>query len=186
MARDHFATLGLTPGNYAPVEIERQFRRLRAPLVAALGVPGRHADVRAELEALYVAYRALSRTPTAMPTCPSLAPEDDVRNSSAVPARAQAPESELREMILASVEDGLLRHSRRQAIVEHARALGLGEFQAQLYIAQTLYGGADVLRLSHDSRPGRRAYTRTAIARVAAAGVLALAGFLALLRWSGV
>ncbi|MBK9129005.1 MAG: hypothetical protein IPM13_14560 [Phycisphaerales bacterium] len=184
MARDHFATLGLTPGDYAPVEIERQFHRLRGPLVATLTAPGRHAAARAELEALYVAYRALSRASTTTPTRSNLPIADDATHPSRV--RAQAPEAELRELILASVEDGLLRHSRRQAIIEHARALGLGEFQAQLYIAQTLYGGADVLGPSQAAQPRRRQRTGPAVARVAAAGVLALAVFLALLRWSGV
>jgi hypothetical protein len=95
----------------------------------------------------------------------------------------------LKILIAASLEDGLLRHSRRQEILSEARQIGLSDFQAHLLIAQVQFGDD---RFTADwIAAGRRNQTRSAEwtragARMAAASILAVGIFLALVHWLAV
>jgi hypothetical protein len=170
MAQDYFAILGLTPGRYASQRIANCFEAERTRLLAQLGDPTRHAELCAQLDELYVAYNTLrdpARQNRYRRECDN--PPDRVTT--------------LRRLIAASIEGGLLRHSRRQAIIERGAALGLSEFQSQLLIAQVQFGDDEIEPLPRPAA-GRIRYEAPRLwARVAAVGVLALAMFLGMVRW---
>ncbi len=171
MAQDHFAVLGLSPGRYEPLEITRRFQVRRALLLAELDNPARYADARRELDQLYLAYAALRNSPRL--------------DSRGRPAATEAePLVRLRELIAASLEDGLLRYSRRQAILAQARELGLSDFQAQLLMAQVQFGGRESALVA--SPPVAKTNAGSPVwVRLAGVGALALAIFLFLVRWAG-
>ena len=165
MARDYFAVLGLAPRAYDPGEITRHFDVRRQRLLGELRDPARHTDARGELDELHVAYAVLC---------------DPHRQAEYLEARTGTPDrvTELRRLIVAALEDGLLRYSRRQMVLERARELGLNEFQAQLLIAQVQFGGDEVLN-GETSPAARKTETRSDMwIRFAAAGVIGLAMFL--------
>jgi len=163
MARDYFALLGLSPGRYDPREITRRFQLRRARLVGELDDTSRYADVRQELDELHLAYAALCAARTG----------DDADAD---------PHAQLRALIAASLEDGLLRCSRRQRILQAARELGVSDFHAQLLIAQVQFGEPAMEPVV--CRPVRpRAEGTRIVARVAGVGALAAAIFLMLVRW---
>lgn len=172
MALDYFALLGLTPRRYEPREVARRFMAERQRALGELDDPRNHAASRRRLDELYLALAVLG---------------DPRRQAEYLRTReANAdPLAELRQLIAASLEDGLLRHSRRQMIIERARELGLNEFQAQLLIAQVQFGDERTLVATRvrAGRPARR-HPR-AWARVAAASVLGLALFLYFVHWLG-
>jgi hypothetical protein len=171
VAQDHFAILGLAPGRYSPDEIRTHFRRRRAALLARLDRGAEYAQVRDELERLYVARRRLG---------------DPERQAEYLAADGSSADdlAEFRREIAAALEDGLLRHSRREAALERGLQLGLSRFQVLLIIAQVQFGGPELDVLHVKSGPGR-ARNRAPAARLAATGVLALAAFLAMVRWLG-
>jgi hypothetical protein len=170
VSADYFTTLGLVPGQYDPAEIERRFRIEQARWVAATGDPARYAVARRRLDELHLAYAVL---------------HDPFRQAEYVRARGQAAEAvgQFRQRIQASLEDGLLRHSRRQELLAAGRRLGFSEFHTHLLIAQVQFGDEQgrLLGISPGA-PGRPAAPRS-WAGFAAAGVLALAMFLVMLRW---
>lgn len=175
MVRDYFAILGLTPGRYAPAEVTRRFCAERQSLLAQLDDPATHRRARRQLDELHVAYAVL-RDPHAQAECLRAGGDaggehDDIKR--------------LRRLIAASLEDGLLRYSRRQGILAQAQRIGLSPFQAQLLIAQVQFGDDRIHtpvsgRVRREPEPSARTW-----ARFAAAGVLALAMFLAMVRWLG-
>ncbi|MCG3126959.1 MAG: hypothetical protein CHACPFDD_01814 [Phycisphaerae bacterium] len=120
---DHFATLGLTPGVYDPREIAERFLEMRLRLSES---PFDDDDSRTRLAAISKAYEVL-RDPAKQ------AAHRELR-------RFDAPADSLRRVIDASLEDGLLRYSRRQEILAAGRALGFSDFQTQLMIAQVQFG----------------------------------------------
>jgi hypothetical protein len=73
--------------------------------------------------------------------------------------------------------------ARRQEILAEARRLGFSDFQAQLLIAQVQFGDDQIPLLSGGVVHARRGESPRTWARFAAAGVLALAMFLAMVRW---
>ncbi len=173
MVRDYFAILGLTPGRYAPAEITRRFRTERQSLLAQLDDPATHRQARRQLDELHVAY-ALLCDPRAQAEC-LRAQRDDCDDV-----------ARLRHLIAASLEDGLLRYSRRQEILAQGQRTGLSDFQTHLLIAQVQFGDDQIRpivsgRARRDVQEPRRVW-----ARFAAVGVLALAMFLAMIRWLGV
>ncbi len=171
MAQDYFATLGLRPGRYSSREVARHFVTQRRRVLGELYDADRHHSSRERLEALHQAYRTLSdpkRQAAYLRQC---------RDSA-------SPVEEMRGLIAASLEDGLLRQSRRQWLVERAAALGFNEFQAQLLIAQVQFGDDEVPATPRVPSAVRAASSR-AWARVAAVGVLALAMFVGLVQWVG-
>jgi len=173
MERDFFAILGLAPGRYDPGEIQRRFHARRQDLLRALHHPATYADARRQLDQLHLAYATLRQAGS----------QAEYRRARA----ADRPETaRLRQLIAAALEDRLLRYSRRQELLATGRRLGFSDFQTQLLIAQVQFGD-DQIPLGSDptSRHGRPEHPR-AWARLAAAGVLALALFLALVRWLGV
>jgi len=170
MGRDYFTVLGLAPGRYDSAEVARRFEVERARLLAQLHDPATHQEARRRLEELHLAYAAL---------------HDPRAQAEYLAARGGAADdlTYLRRLIAASLEDGLLRYSRRQEILAEARERGFSDFQAQLLIAQVQFGDDSF----SPATPGRpRLARRGAAARLAAAGVLALGMFLALVRWLNV
>ncbi len=127
MAQDLFAVLGLTPGRYETAEITRQFETRRSAVLDALDSTRDHERSRADLERLYLAFSQL-RDPDGQDAYLQQLENGDV----AVDA--------LRRMIGASLEDGLLRYSRRQTILEEGRVRGFSDFQTHLLIAQVQFG----------------------------------------------
>lgn len=176
MAReDYFAILGLIPGRYGPTEVERQFAVRRQALLERLHHPAHRERASIELDRLHVAYAAL---------------RDPARQSQHLLERREAPDEVelLARRISDELEDGLLRHSRREQIIDEARRIGLSEFQAHLLIAQVLAGddGFPVVRPRRAAASGDSVSALRAAPRLAAAGVLALAIFLAVIRWLGI
>ena len=172
MARDYFTILGLTPGRYEPAEIARRFRAERARMLAELGRPATYADTRRRLDELHLAYATLGDPRTQAEYLRAQeAAGDDVTG--------------LRRLIAASLEDGLLRYSRRQEILAEAQALGFSDFQTQLLIAQVQFGDEQISPVGGRSLHGQRRSAARAGAGFAAAGLLALALFLAMVRWLG-
>jgi hypothetical protein len=171
MSRDYFAILGLRPGRYDPAEITRRFRALRQQLLAKLHDPGSHAESRRQLDELHVAHTGL---------------RDPHRQAEYLRRRHQDDLTRLRHLIADSLEDGLLRQSRRAIILEEARHLGLSDFQAQLLIAQVQFGDEQLTPAGDHSVWVASADGSRVRARLAAAGILALALFLAMVRWLGV
>jgi len=165
MPRDDFALLGLTPGRHDPRAITLRFEAERARWLAALHDPRTYETARTHLEELHLAYRALLAG----------------RGQSAAQPLDRA--TELRQLIAASLEDGLLRHSRRQAVVAKGQGLGFNEFQVQLLIAQVQFGGPPEPALASAPAASGAAPHPRAWARVAAVGVLALVMFLGMVRW---
>lgn len=174
MSHDYFSILGLTPGCYAPGEIARRFNARRRRLLTALDDPAQHVESRRRLDELHRAYNALR----------------DPRRQAEHRRAARAGDDQdrvarLRRLIELSLEGGLLRYSRRAEILDEGRRLGFSEFHAQLLIAQVQFGDGII------APPYRRDVYRSAEsasqvgARFAAAGVLALAIFLAMVRWLG-
>lgn len=169
MPRDHLATLGLRPGRYSSQEIERRFQALRSAALAALPDPATHEAARRRLDALHVARAAL------------LAAEADSSEASGHAAESTAA-NKLRRLVAASLEDGLLRCTRRSAILAEGRRLGFSDFHVQLLIAEVQFRGRAVLAPPLERRRQQAGALRVG-ARVAAAGVLALALFLSMIRW---
>jgi len=94
----------------------------------------------------------------------------------------------LRLLIEAALEEGLLRYSRRQMIVERARELGLSEFQAHLLIAQVQYGETEANASAWAAgrgAPRDRVRPRRRWARVAGVGLFGAALYLILVRLVG-
>lgn len=173
MARDYFALLGLAPGRYEPRQIDERFFTRREQLLHDSLNPASSDTAIAELDDLYAAFRVLR----------------DPHRQADYLRRHQPPTdpvADLRLLITASLDGGLLRQSRRTAIIERALELGLTEFQTQLLIAEVQYGDDRLAPVP--SRPGRQAARTHARgwARATAVGVLALAMFLALVQFVGV
>jgi len=173
MPRDYFAVLGLTPGRHDPDQVTTRFLVERDRLLARLLDADAHADTRRQLEELHLAYAML---------------RDPGRQEGYLHAHGHEEVDRLgslRRLIAASLEDGLLRHSRRQDILALARDLGFDEFQTQLVIAQVQYGDDELSVLPRPRPAVSGARSPRAWARPAAVGVLALAIFVYLVRALG-
>jgi hypothetical protein len=170
MAQDYYAILGLRPGQYCPSDITCCFMDRRAQLLKALADPLRHTESRRRLEELHLAYAVL---------------RDPARQAAYLRTRDLEGDAvgELRALIAASLESGLMRHSRRQAILERAGELGLNEFQAHLLIAQVQFGDEEIQPMPRLVWPSERQANPRAWARLAGVGVLALTMFLGLIQW---
>jgi hypothetical protein len=179
MSAEYFAILGLAPGRYEPAEITRRFLVERSRLLEHLDDPRRHAESRRRLEELHLAYRVL-RDPRRQAECLAAA------------GRVEDASRQLRRLIESSLEDGLLRYSRRQAILAEARRLGFSDFQAHMLIAGVQQGGAEPLPAELEAglhrgprkEPSAAGEARRG-ARLAGIGLLTLALLLALVRWAG-
>jgi hypothetical protein len=175
MSREYFSILGLTPGRCEPKEVARRFHTRRRRLLAQLADSTRYAESRRQLDLLHRAYNALS---------------DPRRQAEHVRAAREEGTDEdrvarLRRLIEVSLEGGLLRYSRRAEILVEGRRLGFSEFQTHLMIAQVQFGGELAVPPTRSSRPTSAETPSRVGARFAAAGVLALAIFLAAIRWLG-
>ncbi|MDX2199170.1 MAG: hypothetical protein SF069_09390 [Phycisphaerae bacterium] len=149
---DYFTILGLAPGVYSQREIDARFAARRESLLQVLRSAGGGGagdlaagdlgpiDAGAALDELHRAYQALSDPDR----------QAALREELLLRARGGGESGEvryraLRRLIADSLEDGLLRYSRRQQILDVARELGLSDFETQLIIAQVQFGGIDVL-----------------------------------------
>lgn len=167
MSRDPYSILGLTPRRYDAAELRRRLDARRAEL-------GTLAQTREGADELFVAYSVLR----------------DPDNQTVYLKRFDRKSSpdgtaELRALISASLEDGLLRHSRRVRILKEGRRLGLSPFHTQLLIAQTQFGPQRVLAESAEVAQ-EIAVPAAPVARLAGLLILALALFLAAVRAIGV
>lgn len=171
MSLDPFSILRLSHDRTDPAALRAQFARRCEEIKIAMNSGRDGSRSRRDLDELDVAYKILQD------------PESRTvfvrrEKSPAPPERAAL----LRALILASLEDGLLRHSRRQRILDEGRKLGFSPFHTQLLIAQTQFGPQRVLSFEDDrERPGNR--PSQAMARFSAALVLGFALFLATVRW---
>lgn len=174
MSLDPFNILRLSDNRHDPAALRAQFVKRVDELKLAMKSGRDPLQSRREIDELHVAYKILN--------------DPDSRtiyvrrgNSPAAPEKA----ARLHALIAASLEDGLLRHSRRERILEEGRNLGFSPFHTQLLIAQTQFGSRRVLsfedeRESAESQPGQ------ASVRFAAAVVLALALFLCAVQLLGI
>jgi hypothetical protein len=148
---------------------ERWFQRQRQALLNELGDPRRGCEARRRLDALYLTHRA-----------------KDVRGR----ARGGGPQREenvdaICVLVEAALEDGLIRLTRREQIIEEGRRRGLSDFHTQLLIAQVQFGEALFGPAGEPARAAGSQSDRIG-ARLAAAGVLGFALFLAAVRWLNV
>jgi hypothetical protein len=172
MARDYFAVLGLRPDCYSPQIIARCFQAERTRLLRHLHDPLRYSLTRRHLEELHLAYATL-RDPDR---------QDEYRQHL---VDVPEPVRELRALIRASLEDGLLRHSRRQDILAHARQLGFNDFQAHLLIAQVQCGDERTPVVTTAVPPRQHDGNGRGWARLAGVGMLAVTMFVVLVRMLG-
>ena len=175
MSRDFFLILGLKPRRYERSEITRRFAALRGELLAALGDPTRHVEARQRLNELHRAHNVLRN------------PQRQAEHLRLIRPEGEEPDrvTRLRHLIEASLEDGLLRCSRRAEILAEGRRLGFSDFHTQLLIAQVQFGEGIVVPPYVGDCPACEDSAPRVRARFAAAGLLALAIFLAMIRWLG-
>lgn len=178
MHNDPRNILGLSQGGVDPAELKQRFDALRKHWLGLSADPQTYWAARDALNELHVAYRLVRAEP---------------RGSAGAVLPPQAPpvsgdEAErvayLTRRIQASLEGGLLRHSRRRALLIEGRRLGFNDFQTHLLVAQAQFGGRP-LPISEPSSTYEARHGRTG-ARLAAAVLLGLGMFLAALRVSGV
>jgi hypothetical protein len=168
---EHYDSLGLQPGTYSFAEVSRCFGIVRARLLEELEDPSRHESARRNLDRAYRARNAFQAT---REQTPGLHEGESDRYS------------RMRRMIESSLEDGLLRCSRRHQVIAEGRRLGFSDFHTQLMIAQVQFGDRELIRvLGPDARRDRHSVAKIG-AKVSAAGVLGLTIFLAMVRWLGV
>ena len=185
MPLEHFTCLGLAPTERDPRVVAARFAQERARCLADLHDPRRHLAARERLDQIHLAYRAILR---ALSAARDSAPQ---ARSLRECAGTTSPTDELRTLIADALEDGLLRHTRREFIVQRARALGYSEFHAQLLIAQVQFGDVGDAGVPAPASPSTRLLRRTPSlerlwARFAAVAVLALAMLLGMIHWAGV
>lgn len=166
---DYYALLGLSAEVHPTRMITEAFLRRRSEALSRMDDPTLAAGAQRDLDDLHVALRTLSSRK---------------QQQSYLDARreGESPMRTLARMIEHSLEGGLLRHSRRQALLAEARRLGISDFHAHLLMAQVQYADPSPLEWL---RPERRSVEsiRPIAARFAAAGVLALFMLLAMVRW---
>lgn len=168
-----FAALGLSPGAHSPQEIRARFEDKRRQLLEDLSDPRLAGLARKQLDRIHLAYSALAR---------QSAPQG-AGAVAAAPVESRA--EQMRLLIEAALEDGLLRCSRRAEILAEGRRLGFSEFHVHLLIAQVQVCGR-ALNPLFDLRAARSVETAKIVAaRMAAAAVLGLAFFLSAVRWLG-
>lgn len=178
----------------APRRVSHQeFLARRAELLARLADPQQHPDARDALEALYVDRRRETHglrivRDSADEIAPAAADGAQQTGRLVESARGEAAAvAELRSLIAASLEDGLLRHSRREFILAEAARRGLTPFNAHLLIAQVQFGGRRQVAFETVAVvPDEPAVVHRLRARLAAVGLVAAGLFFALVRWSGI
>jgi len=179
MPPDCFQILELDPRASGPADVRERFLSRRRVLVDRLHCPDKGPAARAALDELHLAYRRYQLERSGV-----VAPQ---------PARSPDPTESMKSMIRTCLEDGLLRHSRRQLLLTEGRKRGLSHFQTQLLIASTMIesdgtGGrrstSDLVAVDEESTEGD-VETRRVVARFAAAVLLALALLLTTVRAMG-
>lgn len=148
-----FSILRLRPGRYSPEAIDRQYRSVRQGILRDGG-----PDRQRRLDEAMIA-RALLRLPNHQasllrrsrptPVRRSAAPSDAGRMSVSVVRRAPAAEpappadpdvyARFARMVPDHLDAGVLRFSARRRLMLLAAGLGIGEFKANLIIAEVLH-----------------------------------------------
>lgn len=170
--RDCFSILGLEPGRYDCGALTRRFIDRRRELLADRRRSP--SDVHRSLDELHVAYSMLRDRGA------------QTQHRRELQAQAVEPLSGLQHLIAASLEDGLLRRSRRESILAEGRRRGLSDFHTHLLIAQTQFGEKRVLAFDDPRDEPLRDRQRRTSARFAAAIVLGFALFLMIVRMLGI
>lgn len=171
----YFSILGLRPGNYSRATVDRQYRAVRRQILRA-GGPDRQRRLDDALIAHIllrdpwrqdqfarraVAHVAAARRRPAMasPTVALPPPASPVLRFVAPPVTApvagQADASDtavFARMVLDHVESGLLRFTARERLVQLAHGMGIGEFKANLIIAEVLHEVRADLRRAPEPR----------------------------------
>ena len=172
MGTKYFSILGLAPG---PVRPRRSplggFRPNVPALLAALRNPATAVDARRQLDCLHMAYAVLR----------------DPRGQESILQARRSEDNDLtrlKRLIAASLEDGLLRFSRlagdsRRGAVRGASLTSRRNCSSRRFSSATIT--SPCLTRLRNRPPHREA--RRAWAGLAAAGALALALFLVLVRW---
>jgi len=173
MPLDHHTILGLTSAECGTRELDQRFIARRRELTEALEDPAKFAESRRALDDLYRAYKALRNHKRNGAPVHIASPEDDETERV----------SYLRRYIEESLEGTILRCSRRREVLAEGRRLGYSEFHMQLLIAQVQFGGDLIAPPKATLKPNTLDRSARVGSRVAAAGVLALALFLAMIRW---
>lgn len=168
MSQDYFAILGLSPGRHERHVVTQRYLQLRDQFAHELAAGRDGGAGRRKLDRLHIAFTALCD------------PNAQMRYLRA--ERRPDNAARLRTLIEASLEDGLLRYSRRREIMDEGRRIGFSDFQTHLLIAQTQFGD-DQLTISPRSTSARGGQPHGAFLRLAAAGCLGAALFLAMFRW---
>lgn len=138
-----FSILRLRPGRYSPEAIDRQYRSVRQGILRDGG-----PDRQRRLDEAMIA-RALLRRSRPTPVRRSAAPSDAGRMSVSVVRRAPAAEpappadpdvyARFARMVPDHLDAGVLRFSARRRLMLLAAGLGIGEFKANLIIAEVLH-----------------------------------------------
>ena len=63
-------------------------------------------------------------------------------------------------MVVSEVEQGILRYSRRTALMQYAAKLGIPEFEASLLIAEAQYHSGDIEPIHFDAAATLESITR--------------------------
>lgn len=167
---DYFDILGLPPGRYAPAVIRRAFFAARREILELLARGDNYGEYCRQLERLHLAEATLS----------------DAQRQAEYLATYDGDDGALvrfRQKVAASLEDGLVRCSRRETLLAEGRKLGLTDFQTHLLIAHVQFGD-DRAALPFAARgPASDDRNSRLVARLAAASLLGFALFLGMLRW---
>ena len=153
MQGDFFAILQLRPGRYEKEAIDRQYRSVRQEILRA-GGPDRQRRLDDALIARFVLANSgqqaslLRRHLAAIRAHPPRRPAVIAARPAARPARQTQPPTReqtadvfgrFARMVAEHLEDGLLRFTARQRLLQLAKGLGIAPFKANLVIAEVLH-----------------------------------------------
>lgn len=173
MEHDCFAILGLTPGPYSRELIDARFDEERDKCLASIRERHDEATER-RLEAVYLAYHLLN---------------DSARQQRHIAAirdgHLDNPKDHVRDLVAASLEDGLLRYSRRQELIRIGRVLGLNEFQVHLLIAEVQVAALSITAEQPAKQVANERFDQTRL-NIVAAGLLGLGLFFSAISWLGI
>jgi hypothetical protein len=211
MPHDPFSILGLAPGRHAPDEVQRRFVAARQSVLERMNDPAAHLAARRDLEELHLAYAAL-RTREGQERAllrPGDGDAEDDPEARAARLRRLIADSLEDGLLRYSRRQRILAEARAAGLSEFHTHLLIAAVQfgdrhaAELVTDGFVRAGVGrageweatesgvALRPERRSaegdgeRPARTGADRRVAARFAAVGMLALALFLAAVRWLG-
>jgi len=207
MQTDYFAILGLRPGHYSIEAIDQQYRSIRQEITRS-GGPARQRRLDDALIARGVlrsrprqsellerhkadlAARAHRRpTGTVSRRTRGVRPTSTVSPISSTQPANGSCHALFAQLVQAEIESGLLRFTARQRLLLAANSLGVGQFKANLIIAEILHdgrvGGASTGRGISDTRtaPVRQSFRHRYGLRIAMAIAAAAVADLLVIIW---